>query len=55
MLVCEFLPNGSVETHLKRLTSLGKLLSLKLVIKFALEMAAGMFHLHCEGILHRGV
>ena len=53
-LVCEYLSHGNLANHLRSFAKMGRFTPHKTVVKLAADTAAGMYHLHCEGILHRG-
>ncbi|KAL6058027.1 Tyrosine-protein kinase abl1 [Balamuthia mandrillaris] len=54
-LVMEFLPLGNLLSYLRRLKQEENILSLDdlFVARLAMELSAGMSHLHSEGFLHR--
>jgi len=48
-IVAEFLANGSLQSYLQNVPKL----DVETIIKFVTGIAAGMYHLHFEGIVHR--
>ena len=54
-LILEYLPGGTLKSKISHLQSSGKVLSLKEVLEYGLQIAEGLDHAHRHGIIHRDV
>ena len=54
-LVFEYLPGGSLRAKLQRLRQSGQNLPLQEVLRYGVEVAAGLAHAHRKGVVHRDV
>jgi serine/threonine-protein kinase len=54
-LVFEYLPGGSLREKLRRLREAGEKLPLAEVLRYGVEIAAGLAHAHRKGVVHRDV
>jgi eukaryotic-like serine/threonine-protein kinase len=54
-LALEFLPGGTLESHLDQLKAAGKTLKLEQGIEYAVQIADALAHAHSHGVIHRDV
>src|SRR5262245_62998501 len=54
-LALEFLPGGTLQSHLDQLKTAGKILKLEQVIEYAVQIADALAHAHSHGVIHRDV
>src|SRR5215813_1901048 len=54
-LTLEFLPGGTLQSHLDHLKAAGKTLNLEQGIEYAVQIADALAHAHAHGVIHRDV
>ena len=54
-LTLEFLPGGTLQSHLDQLKAAGKTLKLEQGIDYAVQIADALAHAHSHGVIHRDV
>jgi serine/threonine-protein kinase len=54
-LTLEFLPGGTLQSHLDQLKATGKTLKLEQGLEYAVQIADALAHAHSHGVIHRDV